>query len=79
MDSGHAAKALIVLLGAQKLGTVDQATLFWPLVCERLTNCLRVIGNDHSQAIFATEWANRIAKKLGAADGPSFGSGSRSD
>lgn len=39
--------------------------LFWPLICERLDNCLRIIGNDHSQAVFATGWANRIAKKLG--------------
>jgi lysozyme family protein len=60
--TGRAVKALMVVLGAQKLGTVDQAKLFWPLICERLDNFLRIIGNDHSQAIFATGWANRITE-----------------
>lgn len=59
---GRALKALMVVLGAQKLGTVDQATLFWPLICERLDNFLRIIGNDPSQAVFAAGWANRIAE-----------------
>jgi len=60
--TGRAVKALMVVLGAQKLGAVDQATLFWPLICERLDNFLRIIGNDHSQAVFATGWANRITE-----------------
>lgn len=42
------------------LAKVDQATLYWPLVAERLDNYLRIIGRDHSQAVFATGWANRI-------------------
>lgn len=49
----------MVVLGAQKLGTVDQSTLFWPLICERLDNFLRIIGSDHSQAVFATGWARQ--------------------
>ncbi len=59
---GRAVKALMVVLGAQKLGAVDQATLFWPLICERLDNFLRIIGNDHAQAVFATGWANRLTE-----------------
>lgn len=59
---GRALKALMVVLGAQKLGTVDQAALFWPLICERLDNFLRIISNDPSQAVFAAGWANRIAE-----------------
>lgn len=59
---GRALKALMVVLGAQKLGTVDQATLFWPLICERLDNFLRIIYRDPSQAVFAEGWANRIAE-----------------
>ena len=59
---GRALKALMVVLGAQKLGTVDQATLFWPLVCERLDNFLRIIANDPSQVVFAEGWANRITE-----------------
>ncbi len=59
---GRALKALMVVLGAQKLGTVDQTTLFWPLICERLDNFLRIIANDPSQAVFAAGWANRIAE-----------------
>ncbi len=52
----------MVVLGAQKLGAVDQATLFWPLIAERLDNFLRIIGRDPSQAVFAEGWANRIAE-----------------
>jgi lysozyme family protein len=59
---GRALKALMVVLGAQALGTVDQATLFWPLICERLDNFLRIVGRDHSQAVFAEGWANRITE-----------------
>lgn len=59
---GRALKGLMVVLGAQKLGTVDQATLFWPLICERLDNFLRIIHADPSQAVFAAGWANRIAE-----------------
>lgn len=59
---GRALKALMVVLGAQKLGAVDQATLFWPLVCERLDNFLRIIANDPSQVVFAEGWANRITE-----------------
>lgn len=42
------------------LAAVDQATLYYPLVCERLDFYLRIIGNDPSQAKFALGWANRI-------------------
>lgn len=59
---GRALKALLVVLGAQKLSTVDQATLFWPLVCERLDNFLRIIAADPSQVVFAEGWANRITE-----------------
>ena len=59
---GRAVKALLVVLGGKPLADVDQATLFWPLVCERLDNYLRIIGNDPSQAVFAIGWANRITE-----------------
>lgn len=59
---GRALKGLMVVLGAQKLGEVDQATLFWPLIAERLDNFLRIVGRDQSQAVFAEGWANRIAE-----------------
>lgn len=59
---GRAVKALMVVLGGKKLDAVDQAALFWPLVCERLDNYLRIIGNDASQAVFAHGWANRITE-----------------
>ena len=59
---GRALKALMVVLGAQKLGTVDQATLFWPLICERLDNFLRIIARDPSQVVFAEGWANRLTE-----------------
>lgn len=59
---GRALKALMVVLGAQKLGTVDQATLFWPLICERLDNFLRIISRDPSQVVFAEGWANRMTE-----------------
>lgn len=42
------------------LAAVDQAKLYWPLVCERLDFYLRIIGRDPSQAVFAAGWANRI-------------------
>lgn len=63
----------MVVLGAQKLGTVDQSTLFWPLICERLDNFLRIIGSDHSQAVFATGWANRITEWWRPAGTPGAG------
>lgn len=47
------------------LAKIDQATLYWPLVCERLDNFLRIIGKDwyhgdKTQGQFAEGWANRI-------------------
>ncbi|MBX9944915.1 MAG: peptidoglycan-binding protein [Reyranella sp.] len=59
---GRAVKALLVVLGGKALGTVDQASLFWPLICERLDNFLRIVGRDHAQAVFAEGWANRITE-----------------
>lgn len=38
----------------------DHSKLYWPLVCERLDNFLRIIGNDPSQVVFAHGWANRM-------------------
>lgn len=59
---GRAVKALMVVLGGKKLADVNQATLYWPLICERLDNYLRIIGNDTSQVVFAIGWANRITE-----------------
>ena len=42
------------------LAKVDQASLYFPLICERLDNFLRIIGRDPSQSVFAAGWANRI-------------------
>lgn len=42
------------------LAGVDQSKLYFPLVCERLDNYLRIIARDPSQAVFAAGWANRI-------------------
>lgn len=39
---------------------VDQESLYFPLVCERLDNYLRIIAKDRDQAEFAAGWANRI-------------------
>lgn len=44
----------------EALKKFDQASLYFPLVCERLDNFLRIISRDHSQAVFAAGWANRI-------------------
>lgn len=60
--TARALKALMVVLGAQKLGTVDQATLFWPLICERLDNFMRIAARDPSQVVFLEGWANRVAE-----------------
>ena len=69
---GRAVRALQTVIGAHadgafgpnsaaKLAKVkDQSTLYWPLVCERLDNFLRIIGNDPSQHVFAHGWANRM-------------------
>ena len=59
---GRAVKAVMVVLGGKALSAVDQASLFWPLICERLDNFLRIVGRDHSQAVFAEGWANRITE-----------------
>lgn len=60
--TGRAVKALMTVLGGKKLADVKQDTLYWPLVCERLDNYLRIIGNDTSQVVFAIGWANRITE-----------------
>ena len=71
--TGRAIKALQSAIGATPDGAwgpksaaalkavPDQSKLYWPLVCERLDNFLRIIGRDPSQAVFAAGWANRIA------------------
>jgi lysozyme family protein len=59
---GRSVKALMTVLGGKPLADVDQAALYWPLVCERLDNFLRIIGNDPSQVVFAIGWANRITE-----------------
>jgi len=70
--TGRAVKALQSVIGATPDGAwgpksaaalkavPDQSKLYWPLVCERLDNYLRIIGRDPSQAVFAAGWANRI-------------------
>ena len=70
--TGRALKALQSVIGATPDGAwgpksaaalkavPDQAALYWPLVCERLDNFLRIISRDPSQAVFAAGWANRI-------------------
>lgn len=70
--TGRAVKALQIVIGAAADGAwgpksaaalkaiPDQSKLYWPLVCERLDNFLRIIGQDPSQAVFAAGWANRI-------------------
>lgn len=69
--TGRAIKALQSVLGVTAdgafgpkskaaLAAVNQSTLYWPLICERLDFYLRIVGNDHSQAVFAAGWANRI-------------------
>lgn len=69
---GRATKALQSVIGATSDGAwgpksaaalkaiPDQSKLYWPLVCERLDNYLRIIHRDPSQAAFAAGWANRI-------------------
>jgi lysozyme family protein len=42
------------------LAKVNQASLYGPLIAERLDNYLRIIANDPSQVVFAAGWANRI-------------------
>lgn len=70
--TGRAVKALQSVIGTTPDGAwgpksaaalkavPDQSALYWPLVCERLDNFLRIIGRDPSQAVFAAGWANRI-------------------
>lgn len=70
--TGRAIKALQSVIGATPDGAwgpksaaalkavPDQSKLYWPLVCERLDNFLRIIGRDPSQVVFAIGWANRI-------------------
>lgn len=69
---GRAVKALQSVIGAMPDGAFgpksaaalkavpDQSKLYWPLVCERLDNYLRIIERDPSQAVFAAGWANRM-------------------
>lgn len=38
----------------------DQSKLYWPLVCERFDNFLRIAGRDPSQSVFLAGWANRM-------------------
>jgi len=69
---GRAVKALQTVLGVTADGAFgpksvaalaaikDQSKLYWPLVCERLDNFLRIIGRDPSQHVFAIGWANRM-------------------
>lgn len=68
---GRSVKGLLVVLGGRAIEAVDQGTLFWPLVCERLDNYLRIIANDPSQAVFAAGWANRITEWWRPAGTPS--------
>ena len=70
--TGRAVEALQTVIGAFPDGAwgpkskaalaavPDQSKLYWPLVCERLDNYLRIIGHDRSQVVFAIGWANRI-------------------
>lgn len=73
MNSGtrRAVKALQTVLGVTAdgefgpiskaaLAKVDQATLYWPLVCERLDNFMRIAARDPSQVVFLEGWANRV-------------------
>lgn len=70
--TGRAVKALQTVIGAAPDGAwgpksaaalqavPDQSRLYWPLVCERLDNYLRIIDRDPTQVVFAAGWANRI-------------------
>lgn len=50
---GPKSKAALVAYG-------DQSKLFWPLLAARYDHFMRIIGGNHSQAVFATGWANRL-------------------
>lgn len=60
--SGRAVKGVLIVLGGKKLDEVDHAALFWPLVCERFDNFMRIIARDPSQVVFAEGWANRMTE-----------------
>jgi lysozyme family protein len=38
----------------------DQSKLYWPCVCYRFDDFMRIMGNDPSQTVFAHGWANRM-------------------
>jgi len=38
----------------------DHSKLYWPCVCFRFDDFMRIMGNDPSQTVFAHGWANRM-------------------
>lgn len=71
---GTAAKALQTVLGVQADGSIGPQTRAaiaavtnWPavynaLIAQRSQFFLGIVGRDHSQAVFALGWRNRIAE-----------------